>query len=92
MLRMFAVSFAFGFLSVGLLLLCSAFGLAVIADVREWGSFSIGSGVLAILEYRRTPDGTVTAIRSGTLAISVLAGTLNAVAGAILWSRMPNRR
>ena len=92
MLRTFAVSFAFGFLSVGLLLLCFALGLAIIADVREWGSFSIGSGVFAIFEYKRTPDGTETAIGTGTFAISVLAGTLNAVAGAILWSRIPNRR
>jgi hypothetical protein len=92
MLRMFAVSFAFGFLSIGLLLLCFALGLAITADVREWGSFSIGSGVFAILEYKRTPAGTETAIGAGTLALSLLAGTLNAVAGAILWSRTPNRR
>ena len=91
-MRMFAVSFVFGFLSVGLLLLCLASGLAIIADVREWGSFSIGSGVFAVLEYERTPDGTVTAVGPGTLAISVLAGTLNAVAGALLWSRAPDRR
>jgi ABC-type uncharacterized transport system permease subunit len=92
MLRMFAVSFVFGFLSVGLLLLCLAFRLAIIADVREWGSFSIGGGVFAILDYERTPAGTETAIGVGTFAISVLAGTLNAVAGAILWSRAPDRR
>ena len=92
MLRMFAVSFVFGFLSVGLVLLCFAFGLAIIADVREWGSFGIGSGVFAILEYKRTPDGTETAIGVGTFAISLLAGALNAVAGAILWSRIPTRR
>ena len=92
MVRMFAVSFVFGFLSVGLLLLCFAFGLAIIADVREWGSFGIGSGVFTILEYKRTPDGTETAIGTGTFAISLLAGVLNAIAGTMLWSRMPTRR
>ncbi len=92
MLTIFAVSFVFGFLAVGLLLLCFAFGLAVIAEVRGWGSFSIGSGVFAILEYGRTPGGTETAIGPGIIMISLLAGTLNAVAGAILWSRIPNRR
>ena len=91
-MRMFAVSFMFGFLSVGLLLLCFAFGLAIIADVREWGSFSIGSGVLTIFEYKRTPDGTETVIGAGTFAISLLAGILNAVAGTVLWSRMSRRR
>jgi hypothetical protein len=92
MLRMFAVSFVFGFLSVGLLLLCFAFGLAIVAEVRGWGSFGIGSGVFAILEYKRTPAGTETAIGTGTLVLSLLAGTLNAVAGTILWSRTPTRR
>ncbi len=87
MMRMFAVSFVFGFLSVGLLLLCFTFGLAIIADVRGWGSFGIGSGVFAILEYERTPGGTETAIGPGIITISLLAGTLNAVAGAMLWSR-----
>ena len=77
---------------VSLLLLCFAFGLVMIADVREWGSFSIGSGVFAILEYKRTPDATETAIGTGTVAISLLAGTLNAIAGTILWARMPGRR
>ena len=91
-MRMFAVSFIFGFLSVGLLLLCFAFGLAIIADVREWGSFIIGSGVLTILEYKRMPDGTETVIGAGTIAISLLAGILNAVAGTVLWSRMSRRR
>jgi hypothetical protein len=41
-LRVAAASFVFGFLAVGLALFCSAFGLAVIADIRGWGSFSIG--------------------------------------------------
>jgi hypothetical protein len=50
MLRIIAVSFVLGFLAIGLLLLCSAFGLAIIAEVRGWGSFSIDSGVFAILE------------------------------------------
>jgi hypothetical protein len=53
---------------------------------------ALGSGVFAILEYERTPDGTVITIGTGTFAISVLAGALNAFAGAILWSRAPNRR
>ena len=91
-MRMFALSFVFGFLSVGLLLLCFAFGLAIIADVREWGSFSIGSGLLTILEYSRTPAGTETVFGPGPVAISLLAGTLNAIAGTILWSRMSNGR
>ncbi len=91
-MRMFAVSFVFGFLAVGLLLLCFAFGLAVIADVRGWGSFSIGSGLLTIFEYRHTPDGTETVIGTGTILISLLAGILNAVAGTVLWSRMSRRR
>ncbi len=89
MLRMFALSFVFGFLSVGLLLLGLAFGLAIIADVREWGSFSIGSGLLTILEYKRIPDGTEkTVIGTGTFAFSLLGGVLNAIAGTILWSRI----
>lgn len=92
MLRMFAIYFVFGFLSVGLLLLCFAFGLAIIADVRGWGSFTIGGGVLAILEYKSTPEGTETVIGPGTITISLLAAFLNAVAGATLWSRMPNGR
>ena len=92
MLRIAAVSFVFGFLAVGLLLLCSAFGLAIVADVRGWDSFGIGSGVFAILEYGLTPDETETAIGPGIIMISLLAGTLNAMAGAILWSRIPNRR
>jgi hypothetical protein len=91
-LRMFALSFVFGFLSVGLLLLCFTFGLAIIADVREWGSFSIGSGLLTILQYKRTPEGTETVIGTGTFAISLLAGFLNAIAGTILWSRVSNGR
>ncbi len=92
MLRIIAVSFVLGFLAIGLLLLCSAFGLAIIAEVRGWGSFSIDSGVFAILEYGLTPDETETAIGPGIIIISLLAGTLNAMAGAILWSRIPNRR
>lgn len=92
MLKMFAVSFVLGFLAVGLLLLCSTFGLAVISDARGWGSFSIGSGLLTIFEYKRAPDGTVTVIGTGTVLISLLAGILNAVAGAMLWSRTSNRR
>jgi hypothetical protein len=91
-LRMFALSFVFGFLSVGLLLLCSAFALAVIADIRQWGSFSIGSGLLTILQYKRTPEGTETVIGTGTFAISFLAGLMNAVAGTILWSRVSKGR
>ncbi len=92
MLRTAAVSFVFGSLAVGLLLLCSAFGLAVIADVRGWESFGIGSGVFTIFDYKRTQDGTQTVIGTGTILVALLAGTLNAAAGAVLWSRMPNRR
>ena len=92
MLRIAAVSFVFGFLAVGLLLLCSAFGLAIIADVRGWESFGIGGGVLTIFDYKRTPDGTETVIGTGTILVALLAGVMNAVAGAMLWSRMPNRR
>ncbi len=87
MLRIAAVSFVFGSLAVGLLLLCSAFGLAIIADVRGWESFGIGSGVLTIFDYKRTPDGTETVIGTGTILVALLAGILNAVAGAALWSR-----
>lgn len=91
MLRVAAVSFVFGFLVVGLLLLCFAFGLAIVADVRGWGSFGIGSGVLTIFDYTRTPDGTQTVIGTGTIIIALLAGILNAVAGALLWSRTSRR-
>jgi hypothetical protein len=90
MLRVAAASFVFGFLAVGLALFCSAFGLAVIADIRGWGSFSIGEGLLAILNYERTPDGTETVIGPGTVMLALLAGVLNAVAGTMLWSRASN--
>ena len=90
MLRVAAASFVFGFLAVGLALFCSAFGLAVIADIRGWGSFSIGDGLLAILSYERTPDGTETVIGRGTVVLALLAGVLNAVAGTMLWSRASN--
>ena len=92
MLKMAAVSFVFGTLVVGLLLLCFAFGLAVIADVRGWESFGIGSGVLTIFDCKRTPDGTETVIGTGTILVALLAGALNAGAGAVLWSRMQTRR
>jgi hypothetical protein len=49
MLRVAAASFVFGFVAVGLLLICLAFGLAIIADVRGWRSFNIGSGLLTII-------------------------------------------
>lgn len=91
MLKVAAASFVFGFLAVGLLLLCFAFGLAIIADVREWGSFNIGSGLLTILSYKRTPDGTETVIGAGTVVLALLAGILNAVAGTVLWSRASAR-
>jgi hypothetical protein len=90
MLRVAAASFVFGFLAVGLALFCSAFGLAVIADIRGWGSFSIGDGLLAILSYERTPDGTETVIGPGTVMLALVAGFLNAVAGTMLWSRASN--
>jgi hypothetical protein len=90
MLRVAAASFVFGFLAVGLALFCSAFGLAVIADIRGWGSFNIGDGLLAILSYERTPDGTETVIGPGTVMLALLAGVLNAVAGTMLWSRTSN--
>ena len=92
MLRIAAVSFVFGFLAVGLLLLCSAFGLAIIADFRGWESFGIGGGILTIFDYERTPGGTETVIGTGTILVALLAGALNAIAGTVLWSRMPNRR
>ncbi len=92
MLRIAAVSFVFGSLAVGLLLLCSAFGLAIIADVRGWESFGIGSGVLTIFDYKRTSDGTETVIGTGTILVALLAGFLNAVAGAMLWARTAGRR
>jgi hypothetical protein len=92
MLRMVAVSFVFGFLAVGLLLPCFAFGLAIIADARGWESFSIGSGLLTIFSYERTSEGTETVIGTGTVTLALLAGVLNAVAGTILWSRASGRR
>jgi hypothetical protein len=92
MLRIAVVSFVFGFLVVGLLLLCLAFGLATVAEARGWGSFGIGSGVLTILDYSRTPEGTETVIGTGTIVIALLAGLLNAIAGALVWSRTPRRR
>ena len=91
MLRVISVSFVFGCLAVGLILLCFAFGLAIVADVREWGSFSIGSGQLTIFSYERTPEGTETVIGTGTIMLSLLAGILNAVAGTALWSRSSAR-
>jgi hypothetical protein len=92
MLRMVAVSFVFGFLAVGLLLFCSAFGIAIVADARGWESFSIGSGLLTIFSYERTSEGTETVIGTGTITLALLAGVVNAVAGAILWSRASGRR
>ncbi len=89
---MAAVSFVFGFLAVGLLLLCFAFGLAIIADVRGWESFGIGSGVLTIFDYKRTPEGTETVIGTGTILVALLAGALNATAGTVLWTRTARRR
>jgi len=91
-LRIAAVSFIFGFLAVGLLLLCFAFGLAVIADARGWGSTGIWSGVLTIFDFERTEEGTETVIGAGTMVIALLAGALNAVAGIVLWSRTSRRR
>ena len=88
---MVAISFVLGFLVIGLLLLCFAFGLAIIADVRGWKSFSIGSGLLTVFDYERTPEGTQTVIGTGTIVVSVLAGIMNAVAGATLWSRTSRR-
>jgi hypothetical protein len=89
---MVAISFVLGFLVVGLLLLCFAFGLAVIADVRGWESFSIGGGLLTVFDYDRTTEGSQTVIGPGTIVIPALAGILNAVAGATLWSRVSDRR
>ena len=48
--------------------------------------------MFAILKYKRTPDAAEIAIGTGTVAISLLAGTLNAIVGTILWVRMPGRR
>jgi hypothetical protein len=91
-LRKFALPFVFGFLLVDFLLLSIAFGLAIVANVRDWGSFSIGSDLLTILESKRTPEGPETVIGTGAFAISPLAGVLNAIAGTILWSLMSNGR
>ena len=92
MLRMVAVSFVFGFLAVGLLLLCFAFGIAIIADARGWESFSIGSGLLTIFSYERTSEGTQTVIGTRTITLALLAGVLKAAAGTILWSRASGGR
>jgi hypothetical protein len=91
-LRKFALPLVFGYLLVDLLLLCIAFGLAIVANVRDWGSFSIGSDLLTILESKRTPEGPETVIGTGAFAMSPLAGVLNAIAGTILWSLMSNGR
>jgi hypothetical protein len=69
-----------------------AFGLAVIADVRGWESFGLGSGVLTIFDYKRTPEGTETVIGTGAILAALLAGTLNAIAGTVLWTRTARRR
>jgi hypothetical protein len=90
-LRVAAASFVFGFLAVGLLLVCFAFGLAIIADVRGWGPFNVGSGLLTIISYRLVPDGSETVIGAGIIVLALLAGVLNAVAGAALWARMSGR-
>ena len=47
-------------------------------------------GLLAILSYERTPDGTETVIGPGTVVLALLAGVLNAVAGTVLWWRASN--
>ena len=91
MLRVAAASFVFGFVAVGLSLICLAFGLAIIADVRGWRSFNIGSGLLTIISYKRMPDGTETVIGAGTVVLALLAGVLNAVAGTVLWARRSSR-
>ena len=91
-MKVAAASFVFGFLAVGLLLVCFAFGLAIIADVRGWESFGIGSGVLTIFDYKRTSDGTETVIGTGMILVALLAGILNAVAGTALWTRTAGRR
>jgi hypothetical protein len=87
MLKTGAISFVLGFLLTGLLLLCFPLGLAIIADVRGWGSFSIRGGLLTIFGYERTTGGTQTVIGTGTVVISLLAGLPNALAGRMLWSR-----
>ena len=91
-MRVAVASFVFGFLAVGLLLFCFAFGLGITADVRGWGSFNIGRGLLTILSYERTSDGTETVIGVGTVVLALLAGVLNAVAGVVLRSRMSSGR
>ena len=50
------------------------------------------SGLLMIFYYERTTEGKQAVIGTGTVVISLLAGLLNAVAGAMLWSRTPGRR
>jgi hypothetical protein len=65
--------------------------LAIIADVRGWGSFNVGSGLLTIISYRRMPDGTETVIGAGSVVLALLAGVLNAVAGTVLWARTSAR-
>ena len=47
---------------------------------------------MTILSYQRTSDGTETVIGVGTVALAVLAGILNAVAGAVLWARTSSGR
>ena len=47
-------------------------------------------GLLAILSYERTPDGTQTVIGPGTVMLALLAGGLKAGADTGLWSRASN--
>ena len=79
-------------LKIGVISFVRGFLVIIIAEVRGWGSFSMGSGLLTIFGYERTTEGTQTVIGTGTLVISLLAGILNAGAGAVLWSRASSRR
>ena len=77
-------------LKIGVISFVRGFLVIITAEVRGWGSFSMGSGLLTIFGYERTTEGTQTVIGTGTLVISLLAGILNA--GAVLWSRASSRR
>ena len=79
-------------LKIGVISFVRGFLVIIIAEVRGWGSFSMGSGLLTIFGYERATEVTQSVIGTGTLVISLLAGILNAGDGAVLWSRTSSRR
>ncbi len=85
MIRIALISFATGFLVIGLVLAGTVLALTMLADVQGWDSFGLGKGPFTIFEYRRTSKGTETLFGVGIIVVAALAGILNA--GAALWLR-----